>query len=83
MKIDITNGQRVGMPTNANNYLYNAECKVITEWIVLGKNADENEWAEITAEEKAIIEASWTVDTEATEQDYQNALAEMGVKFDE
>ena len=83
MKIEVINGIRVGTPTESNNYLYNANARVITDEILLGIQADENEWVEITEEEKQALEKQWEEEDfqEATESDYQNALAEMGVEL--
>ena len=83
MKIEVINGIRVGTPTEENNYLCNANARVITDEILLGIQADENEWVEITEEEKVQLESEWNAEDfqEATEQDYQNALAEMGVEL--
>lgn len=59
MKIEIINGIRVGTPTEENNYLCNANDRVITYKILLGVQADENEWTEITEEEKQALEKEW------------------------
>ena len=45
----------------------------------LGKEADESVWYEITAEE-AEKRMNGETEDEATEEDYQSALREMGVK---
>lgn len=39
-----------------NKYLYNENAQVISDKVYLGINADENEWVEITEEEKEEIE---------------------------
>ena len=81
MKIEVINGNRKATPTNENNYLCNASLKHITDHIWLGVNDNATEWQEITEEEKIQLESEWSKEdfSEATEQDYQNALAEMGV----
>ena len=81
MKIEVINGIRVGTPTEPSNYLCNANIQVITDSIWLGIQADASEWVEITEEEKLMLETEWNAEDfqDATEQDYQNALAEMGV----
>ena len=84
MELQVVNNQRIITPSE-NKWLYNANAKVVSDKVYLGVNADEKEWVEITTEEKEVLESKWNVEpeTEATEQDYQNALMEMGVKFDE
>ena len=82
MELQVIKNQRVITPSE-NNWLYNANAKVISDKVYLGVNADENEWVEITTEEKELLEKQWETETEeqATEQDYQNALIEMGVEL--
>jgi hypothetical protein len=46
----------------------------------LGKEADESVWYEITAEEAEKRMNGEPSEDEATEEDYQSALREMGVK---
>ena len=46
----------------------------------LGKEADESVWYEITVEEAEKRMNGETAEDEATDEDYQNALREMGVK---
>lgn len=81
MIIQEINGQRVGTPTEQGNYLCNENAKVVSDKIFLGIEADATEWTEITEEEKTRLENEWNnMDfSDATEQDYQDALAEMGV----
>lgn len=81
MIIQEINGQRYGTPTEPNNYLCNANIQVITDSIWLAKESDGSEWTEITEEEKLQLESEWNAEdfSQATESDYQNALAEMGV----
>lgn len=84
MELQVIKNQRVITPSE-NNWLYNTNAKVISDKVYLGVNADENEWVEITTEEKELLESQWKNETEeqATEQDYQNALTEMGVELND
>lgn len=52
------NGQRILTPF-VDMYLYNAEARVISEKVYLGKEADINTWVEIAAEEKEALEREW------------------------
>ena len=54
MKIE-TYEQRI-LIADENKYLYNEKDNAITTEVYLGINADENEWVEITEEEKLKIE---------------------------
>ena len=80
MKLEVINGQRVLTP-ESGFFLCNKVDKVISDKVYLGINADEKTWTEITEEEKHLLESQWESESfeEVTEQDYQNALAEMGV----
>ena len=82
MKIEIINGIRVVTP-ESEMWLCNETDKVISDKVYLGVNADETMWKDITEEEKARLEDLWNSEDfqQATEQDYQNALAEMGVEL--
>ena len=86
MKIEIINNIRVITP-NENMWLCNEEQKVISDKVYLGVNANENDWHDITEEEKARLEELWNTETptenQATETDYISALQEMGVNFNE
>lgn len=87
MKLETINGIRVITP-EADMWLCNETDKVISDKVYLGINADENEWRDITEEEKARLEEAWSdetepSDTEATESDYINALEDLGVNFNE
>lgn len=69
-------------------WLCNETNKVFAHKVCLGVNSNESMWQEITAEEKARLEAEWGIETEptdneATEADYINALERLGVNFDE
>lgn len=55
--------QRVIIP-DEGKFLYNANARSISDKVFLGINADANEWQEITAEEKARIEAEWEAENE-------------------
>ena len=54
MKIEVYE-QRVLIPEE-NKYLYNETAQVISDKVYLGINANENEWIEITEEQKQEIE---------------------------
>lgn len=77
MKLEIINGIRVITP-EADMWLCNDNARTISDKVYLGINADENEWRDITEEEKASLEQLWSeetpTDNEATEADYINAL---------
>ena len=55
--------QRVLIPDNGK-YLYNKDEKIISIKVFLAVGADENEWQEITAEEKERLEAQWETENE-------------------
>ena len=82
MELQVIKNQRVITP-NEDKWLYNANAKVISDKVYLGVNADSSEWTEITQEEKEALEKEWekTNFTQATEQDCQDALSEMGVNL--
>ena len=54
MRIEVYK-QRVLIP-DEGKYLYNETAQVISDKVYLGINASENEWVEITEEEKQEIE---------------------------
>lgn len=54
MKIEVYE-QKVLIP-DEDKYLYNETAQVISDKVYLGINADENEWIEITEEQKQEIE---------------------------
>lgn len=56
--------QRILIP-EPNKYLYNANAKVISDKVYLGKDADASEWVEITQEEKEALEKEWEEEMEA------------------
>lgn len=76
MKIEIINGIRVVTP-ESEKWLCNETDRVISDKVYLGVNADETMWKDITEEEKARFEELWNL------EDYQNALAEMGVDLND
>lgn len=78
MKIETINNQRILIPNN-EMWLYNEECKVISDKVYLGIEADEADWVEISTEEKARLETLWN-EEEATKEDLYNALAKLGVE---
>ena len=47
-----------------NKWLYNANSKVVSDKVFLGKEADASEWVEITMEEKEALEKEWEEKTE-------------------
>lgn len=55
MKIE-TYEQRILIP-DEGKYLYNETAQVISDKVYLGVNANENEWTEISEEEKQEIES--------------------------
>ena len=84
MKLETINNQRIITPTNGM-WLLNSKDRVISDKIYLGKNADESAWVEISESEKQRLEAEWETEMfeEATVEDYQDALKELGVKLNE
>lgn len=57
MKIE-TYEQRILTP-DTGYWLYNADARVISEKVYLGKEASTLGWIEITQEEKETLEAQW------------------------
>ena len=55
--------QRILIPENGQ-FLYNAEARSISDTVFLGINANADDWQEITAEDKARIEADWESEVE-------------------
>ena len=84
MKLETTTNYRILIPSDGM-WLYNAKDRVISDKVYLGVNADESAWTEIDETKKIELEAQWQNEdfSEATEQDYQDALAEMGVNLNE
>ena len=62
MKIQ-TYEQRILIPEDGK-YLYNESCRIISDKVYLGKEADASEWVEITSEEKEALEREWEEDRE-------------------
>lgn len=52
--------QRILIP-DEGKWLFNDAEKIISDKVYLGKEANESEWVEITAEEKERLEAEWAV----------------------
>lgn len=69
MKLEKINGIRVITP-EANMWLCNEKHRVISEdnRVYLGINADENDWHDITEEEKANFEALWNTEISPEEE---------------
>ncbi len=69
MKLETINNIRVITP-EAGMWLYNEKHRVISEdnKVYLGVNADENDWCDITEEEKANFEALWNSETPTEEE---------------
>lgn len=68
-------------------WLYNEAQNILSvdNRVILGKDDDGKQWSEISMERKAEIEASTyedATDDIATEEDYRNALSELGVELD-
>ena len=59
MKIEIYE-QRILTP-ELGYWLYNAEAKVISDKVYLGKNADASTWVEISTKQKEELEKQWEV----------------------
>ena len=59
MKIE-TYEQRILTP-DTGYWLYNAEAKVISDKVYLGKQANSADWVEITQERKEELEKEWGV----------------------
>lgn len=47
-----------------NYFLYNAEAKTISDKVFLGIDANEDDWQEITADEKEALEKEWRKEAE-------------------
>lgn len=83
MKIIEKENYKVVTPTE-KEWLCNRAEKIISDELTMPLGAGLAQWEEITTEEKLQLEKQWEdADfSEATEADYQNALAEMGVHLD-
>ena len=66
------------LKSTEGNWLYNEKEKIITDFVLLGIEADESDWVEITSAEKERLEALWN-EEEATTEDLYSALADLGV----
>jgi hypothetical protein len=83
MKIEVIDNQRILVP-DKGMWFYNEQAQVISDKVYLGIEADEEDWVEISTEEKARLEALWNEENsvdpdEASKEDLYNALAELGV----
>lgn len=58
MTIEIINGIRVITP-NVDYWLYNEKDQIISDKVFLGVYASENDWSEITEEQKIELETLW------------------------
>jgi hypothetical protein len=69
MKLETINGIRVITP-ETNMWLCNEKHRVISvdNKVYLGINADENDWRDITEEEKANFEALWNTEIPPEEE---------------
>ena len=70
--------QKPLIPTEGN-WLYNEKEKIITDFVLLGIEADESDWVEITSAEKARLE-ELLGEEEVTTEDLYEALAKLGVE---
>lgn len=62
-------------------WLCNVSARTFSKEVYMAVDADDSQWEEITEDEKLQLETEWESEIfeEATESDYQNALAELGV----
>ena len=67
MKLETINGIRVITP-EADMWLCNETARAISDKVYLGVNADENEWRDITEEEKTNFEALWNTEIPPEEE---------------
>ena len=84
MKIIEKENFKIVTPTE-NMLICNRSEKIISDELKMPLGAGLAQWEEISEEEKQRLEAEWETEMfeEATEQDYQNALKELGVKLNE
>ena len=83
MTIEIVNGIRVITPSEGY-WLYKEKDKYISDQVWLGIYASEDEWIEITEEDKKELEQLWEEAEESGEafaEDYIKALESLGVNF--
>lgn len=73
---------KVVTPTE-NMLICNRSEKIVSDELTMPLGAGLAQWEEITTEEAEALQKQWESGdfAEATEADYQNALAEMGVKL--
>ena len=81
MKIEVNKFNTKTITPDNGKLLVSHNAKTVSDEVILGINADADEWEEITTEEAEVLQKQWESEVfeEATEADYQNALAEMGV----
>lgn len=82
MKIVEKENYKVVTPTE-NMLICNRSEKIISDELTMPLGAGLALWEEITVDEAEILKNQWETESsnEATEEDYQNALAEMGVNL--
>lgn len=82
MKIIEKENYKVVTPTE-KEWLCNRAKKIISDELTMPLGAGLAQWEEITTEEAEALQKQWesTDFSEATEADYQSALAEMGVRL--
>lgn len=80
MKIVEKENFKIVTPTE-DMLICNRSEKIISDELTMPLGAGLAQWEEISEEEKQRLEAEWESEIfeEATESDYQNALAELGV----
>lgn len=73
---------KIVTPTE-NMLLCNVGEKIISDELTMPLGVGLSQWEEITTEEAEVLQKQWESEdfAEATEADYQNALAEMGVRL--
>ena len=83
MKIYTENGIRI---IEADDGAFVTNGATYSDKVYLGKNAPESAWRDATAEEKAewdISQNDPSVDEQAEVTDYENALSDLGVRFND
>lgn len=81
MKIETNKFNTKTITPNDGKLLVSHNARVISDEVLLGIDANADEWEEISTEEAEALQKQWESELleEATETDYQRALAEMGV----
>lgn len=82
MKIIEKENYKVVTPTE-KEWLCNRAEKIVSDELTMPLSAGLAQWEEITTEEVEALQKQWESEVfeEATEADYQEALAEMGVRL--